>query len=122
MQGSDGGSLVLKGYPGPVRALVAVDQDLVTVLRLDEGQSLRVDVEVKELLEAPLCGLAIEARDPAHLGGVLLIQELRALDEAAVRDRAAGGGGGGTRLDKARRGQRRVGPSQLQTRSHRHRT
>lgn len=60
MQGVDGSSLVLKGYPGPIRAPVTVDQDLVTVLCLDEGSSLGVDVEVNEFFKAPLAGLTVE--------------------------------------------------------------
>ncbi len=86
MQGVDGGSLVLEGYPGPVWAPVTVDQDLVTVLRLNEGPSLGVDVEVNEFLEAPLVGFPVETWDQTHLGGVLLIQELWALDQVALWD------------------------------------
>lgn len=45
-----------------------------------------MDVEVNEFLKAPLVGFTVETGDQPHLGGVLLIQELRALDEAALRD------------------------------------
>lgn len=105
MQGVDGGSLVLEGYPGPICAPVTVNQDLVTVLRLDEGPSLGVDVEVDEFLKAPLVGFTVETRDQSHLGRVLLIQELRALNEAALWDwtaeeRRRGARGSGRRLGK----------------------
>lgn len=60
MQGVGGGPLVLEGHPGPVRAPVTADQDLLTVLRLDQGPSLGVDVEVVELLEAPLVGFTVQ--------------------------------------------------------------
>lgn len=86
MQGVDRGSLVLEGYPGPIWAPVTVNQDLVTVLCLDEGPSLGVDVEVNEFLKAPLVGFTVETWDQSHLGGILLIEELWALDEATFRD------------------------------------
>lgn len=86
MQGVDGGSLVLKGYPRTVRVLITVNQDLVTVFCLDEGPSLGVDIDVNESLDAPLVGFTIETWDQTHPGGVLLIQVLRALCEAALRD------------------------------------
>lgn len=72
MQGVDRGPLVLEGHPSPVRASVTVNQDLVTVLRFHEGPSLGVDVNVDELLEAPLVGLPIEPSDQLCLGGVLV--------------------------------------------------
>lgn len=75
MQGVDGGSLVFEGYLGPICVSVTVNQDLVTVLCLDEG-SLGVDVEVNEFLKAPLVGFTVETRDQLHLGRVLFIQEL----------------------------------------------
>lgn len=89
MQGVDGGSLVLEGYPGRIWAPVTVNQHLVTVLGLDEGPSLWVDVEVDQFLKAPLVGFTVETGHQTHLGGVLLVQEIRALDEAALRDRTA---------------------------------
>ena len=84
MQGVDGGSLVLEGYPGPIWAPVTVDQDLVTVLRRDDG-GLGVDVEVIQFLKAPLVGFTVQTRDQAHFSRVLLVQELWALHVAAFR-------------------------------------
>lgn len=72
MQCVDRGSLVLEGYPGPICVPVTVNQDLVTVLSLDEGPSLGMDVEVNEFLKAPLVGFTVETRDQAHLGRVLI--------------------------------------------------
>lgn len=91
MQGVDRGSLVLKGYPGHIWAPVTVNQDLFTVLCLDEGPSLGMDVEVNEFLKAPLVGFTIESGDQPHLRGVH-IQELWALDKAALRDWTGGVG------------------------------
>lgn len=91
MQGADRGPLVLEGHPGPVWAPVTVNQDLVTVLRLDEGPSLGVDVDVDEFLKAPLVGFTVETRDQLCLGGVL-VQELWAFNKAAFRDWTVWGG------------------------------
>lgn len=85
MQGVDRGPLVLEGYPGPIWAPVTVNQDLVTVLCLDEGPSLGMDVEVNEFLKAPLVGFTVETRDQTHLGGVF-IQEFWPLNEVALGD------------------------------------
>lgn len=98
MQGVDRGPLVLEGHPGPVRAPVTVNQDLVAVVRLHEGPSLGVDVDVDELLEAPLVGLPVETGDQLCLGGVL-VQELGAFNEVPFGDRAVFGGVGGERSD-----------------------
>lgn len=67
MQRVDRRFLVLEGYFGPVGVFVTVDQDLITVLGLDEGPSLRVGVDIDEFFKAPLVGLAVEARDQTHL-------------------------------------------------------
>lgn len=91
MQGADRGPLVLEGHPGPVWAPVTVNQDLVTVLRLDEGPSLGMDVDVDEFLKAPLVGFTVETRDQLCLGGVL-VQELWAFNKAAFRDWTVWGG------------------------------
>lgn len=93
MQGADSGPLVLEGHPGPVWAPVTVNQDLVTVLCLDEGPSLGVDIDVDEFLKAPLVGFTVETRDQLCLGGVL-VQELWAFNKAAFRDWTVWGGPG----------------------------
>lgn len=46
-----------------------------------------MDVDVDELLEAPLVGLPVETGDQLCLGGVL-VQELGAFDEAPLGDGA----------------------------------
>lgn len=102
MQRVHGGPLVLEGYPSTIWAPITVNQDLVTVLCLDEG-CLGMDVEVNEFLEAPLVGFTIETWNQPHLGGVLLIQELWALDEAALRDWTGGRGGGKRKWEAVRK-------------------
>lgn len=61
MQGIDWGSLVFD-HPGLI-VHITVDQHRVTVLCLNEGSSLGVNIDVNEFLKAPLVGLPIETGD-----------------------------------------------------------
>ena len=86
-----GGPVVLEAPAGgPVGGPVTVDQALVAVLGLQQGPALGVHVEVDELLEAPGARLAVDPRHQARLGGILLVQELRALHQPALGNGAGG--------------------------------